>query len=86
MAKKEESGDQFGIRVACAYVPAVVTAHVAAHWLPKAFVWGASIFLWLLVTYWIPPPSKMRFRRWLMIVTSLSILVWLLVKLQPEMY
>jgi len=37
MAKKEESGDQFGVKVACAYVPAVVTGHVAAFWLPKPF-------------------------------------------------
>jgi len=86
MAKKAENGDKFGVRVACAYPPAVLTAHMAAHWLPKPFAWGASAFVWLLVAYWIPPPSKMRFGHWLILVTSLSILVWLLVKLQPEWY
>ena len=33
-----------------------------------------------------PTVSKTRFGRWLILVTSLSILVWLFVKLQPEMY
>jgi hypothetical protein len=86
MAGKEDRGVPFGIRVACAYVPSVVTANIAAHWLAKPLAWGLSSFLWLLVAYWLPPESGMRFWRWLLIVTSLSFLVWLAVRFQPDMF
>lgn len=86
MTGKEDRGVQFGIRVACAYVPAVVTANIAAHWLAKPLAWGISTFVWLLVAYWLPPKSGMRFWRWLLIVASLSFLIWLAVRFQPDMF
>lgn len=86
MAKDEDRSERLGVRVAFAYAPAIITAHLMARWLPKPFAWGTSAFLWLLVSYWIPPPSKKRFGRWLAVVLSASIVVWLLVKLQPDWY
>jgi hypothetical protein len=86
MTSKEDHEGQFGIRVACAYVPAVVMAHLADNWLPKPLAWVTSTFIWLLLAYWLPPRSRMRFGRWLIIVSALSFLIWLLVKLQPDMF
>ena len=83
---KEDPGGHFAIRVAAAYVPAAVTAAIAAHWLPKPFSWALSMFGWLLLAYWLPPKSRMKFSRWLIIVTSLSCVAWLIVKLQPHMF
>lgn len=74
------------MRVAAAYVPAAVTASIAATWLPKPLSWALSIFVWLILAYWLPPKSKMKFGRWLLIVTSLSFLTWFFVRLQPHMF
>jgi hypothetical protein len=86
MKTREDPGGQFGIRVACAYVPAVVTAHLAAHWLPKPWSWAISTFIWLLLAYWLPPRSRMRFARWLLIVSALSFLIWVLVRFRPDTF
>jgi hypothetical protein len=86
MTGKEDKGAHFGIRVACAYVPAVVTANLAAHWWSKPLASGTSAFVWLLVAYWLPPKSGMRFWRWLLLVALLSFLIWLGVKFQPDMF
>lgn len=86
MTSKEDPGGQFGIRVASAYVPAVVSAHIAANWLPKQWAWAISTFIWLLLAYWLPPKSRMKFGRWLLIVTLLSFVIWLLVTFQLGMY
>ena len=86
MANKEDRGAQFGIRVACAYVPAGVTANIAAHWLAKPLAWAMGSFVWLLVAYWLTPKSGMRFWRWLLIVASLSLLIWLAARFQPDMF
>ena len=86
MTSKEDIGGHFGVRVISAYVPAVVSAHIAANWLPKPWAWALSTFVCLLLMYWLPPKSRMRIGRWLLVVASVSVLIWLLVKLQPDMY
>jgi hypothetical protein len=86
MTSKEDPGGHFAIRVAIAYVPAAVTTGIAGTWLPKPISWAASIFIWLVLAYWLPPKSKMKFGRWLLIVTTLSFLIWLVVRFQPHMF
>ncbi len=86
MTSKEDPGGQFGVRVMTAYVPTVVTAHIAANWLPKHWAMGMSTFAFLLMSYWLPPKSRKKFSLWLLIVASLALLVWILVRLQPDMF
>lgn len=86
MTSKENHGGQFGVRVASAYVPTVVTAHIAANWLPKPWAMAMSTFAYLLLAYWLPPKSEMRFGRWLLLITALALLIGILVRLQPDMF
>lgn len=86
MMNKEDPGGHFAIRVATAYVPAAVTTGIAVTWLPKPFSWALSMFFWLILAYWFPPKSRMKFGRWLLIVTTLSLVTWFLVRLQPHMF
>jgi len=46
---------------------------------------GASTFVWLLIAYWIPP-LPMRDYALANSGISLSIVVWLLAKLQPDWF
>ena len=64
--------------------PRSVTAGIAVTWLPKPLSWAMSTFIWLILAYWFPPKSRMKFGRWLLIVTSLSCVAWLIVKFQPR--
>ena len=86
MTSKEDLGGHFGVRVISSYVPAVVLAHITANWLPKPWAWAMSTFVCLLLMYWLPPKSRMKFDRWLLVVAFVSLLIWLLVRFQPEMY
>jgi hypothetical protein len=86
MMSKEDPGGHFAIRVAIAYVPASVTTGIAVTWLPKPLSWALSMFVWLILAYWFPPKSRMKFGRWLLIVTTLSFLTWFFVRLQPHMF
>jgi len=86
MTTKEAQAGLFGTRVACAFVLTVVSAHMAAHWLSKPLSWTGSTFIWLLLAYWLPPKSQMRFGIWLIIISAISFIIGVLVKIQPDMF
>jgi len=86
MTTKEAQAGLFGTRVACAFVLTVITAHMAAHWLSKPLSWTGSTFIWLLLAYWLPPKSQMKFGRWLIIILAISFLIWVLVRFQPDTF
>ena len=85
---KEESGskDQLVVRMAGAFLPTVVTAHLLSIWLPKPLAWAVSVLGWNLAIYWMPPKPEMSFRRWLVIVVVLTLATLVLLILWPNMF
>ena len=69
--------------MAALLVPITASAHFLDSWVPKPTAWAVSIFAWLMVGYLIPPRPKSRFTRWLILILSLSILMFLLATLLP---
>jgi hypothetical protein len=85
MTWEGDQGEQIGARIAGVFLPMAVTAHLLSNWLPKPLAWAGSNFVWLLVIYWFPSRSGMRLRRWVIIVSVLSILAAALSILLPDL-
>jgi len=79
---KEPNNKQLVVLIFGFTIPIVATAHLLSIWLAKAFAWAISIFAWYLVIIWIPPKPKMNRWHWLIIVSLLSVGVYLLVRLE----
>jgi len=72
--------------MAAVLVPMTASAHLLDRWIPKPSAWGVSILAWLVVGYWIPPRPQSKFTRWLILIVSLSLLMFLLATLFPDMF
>ena len=70
--------------MAAVLVPMTASAHLLDRWIPKPAAWGLSIFAWMVVGYWMPPLPQSKFTRWLILIASLSMLMFLLATLFPD--
>jgi hypothetical protein len=86
MKKKENRGDMLGIRMGALLVPITASAHLLDRRIHKPAAWGVSILAWMVVGYWIPPRPQSKFTRWLILIVSLSLLMFLLATLFPDMF
>jgi hypothetical protein len=77
MSKEAEGGD-LGIRMAGVFLPTIVTANLAAVWLPKPLALAGSIFVWAIAVYWIPSKPRLKLRSWLIVVSVLTLFSFLL--------
>jgi hypothetical protein len=66
-------------------LPIAVTAHLLAVWLPKSLAWAICVFGWTLVIFWIPPKAQIPLRRWLIVVTVLSLFALVLGAFFPSL-
>src|SRR3954471_8524139 len=86
MMSKRDRVKQFAVGVACAFVPALLTAHFVARRFSKPTAWFVSFLPWLLLAFWIPPRPRIRFAAWFGLAALFSVFVWFVVRLQPNWY
>ena len=84
--KETKHENDLGVRVAGVFLPTLVTAHLLAVWIPKPLAWAVSIFTWNLAVFWVPPRPHLTLRRWLIIVSALSLLAFVLLTVMPNAF
>ena len=78
-------GDERAVRLAGVFLPTVVTAHLLTLWLPKGVAWAISIFAWNGFVVMPGTPRKRRWR-WLILLSILSLLAFVLATFFPNAF
>jgi hypothetical protein len=61
------------IRLVVLLVPVPLTARLLTLWLPTSIATAGSLFIWMMLIYWLPWKANMSLRKWLLIVCASSI-------------
>jgi hypothetical protein len=79
--EKQPNNKQLILLMAAVITPIMASASLLSNWLSKPLAWAVPVFVWCLAIFWLPPKPKVRPWHWLIIVSLLSVAVFLLVKL-----
>ena len=75
-----------GIRLVVLLVPVPLTARLLASWLPLSIAAAVSLFVWMMVIYWLPWKASMSLRKWLLIVLLSTMAAFLVGQVVPGWY
>lgn len=85
MANEGANENDIGVRIAVLFIPVTVAALLLSAWLPRPVAWAGSAFAGLLLIYSFPSKANISLRRWLIIASLSSALIFCIGLVAPEL-
>ena len=68
------------VRLVILFIPIIATGSFLRLWLPKSMASALSVFIWMLLVYWIPSRPNISLGWWLVVTSVAAGAVFLLIQ------